>query len=183
MFKKVGTRISGVYVLRTEVFSDLRGQFIKTFHISDFENLGLNISVNEEYYSISQKRVLRGLHFQTPPADHEKVVYCSYGKVMDVVVDIRKGSPAYGMHEVFELSSDNGEMLFIPKGCAHGFYVLSDIAVMMYKVSSVYSSENDTGILWNSVGIDWPDENPIISARDNSFVKFEDFNSPFYYKR
>jgi dTDP-4-dehydrorhamnose 3,5-epimerase len=176
------TLIPGCYELQPNAFKDERGFFIKTFHRDVFEYNGLETNFVEEYYSFSHKGVLRGLHFQLPPMDHVKLVYCVYGRVLDVIVDLRVGSPTYGDFEIFELSDEQANMVYIPKGLAHGFYVLSESAIMMYKVSTVYSPEHDTGILWNSIGIPWPDEKPIISKRDSEFLAFKDFKSHFSYQ-
>ncbi|MDW7973331.1 MAG: dTDP-4-dehydrorhamnose 3,5-epimerase [Thermodesulfovibrio sp.] len=165
-----------------KILRDERGYFVKTFHFDVFQELGLETDFKEEYYSYSIKRVLRGLHFQIPPKDHVKVVYCIYGKILDVVVDLRIGSPTYGHYEMIELSSDKANMIYIPKGLAHGFYTLSDFAIVVYKVTTTYSPDHDTGILWNSLNIPWPDEKPIISRRDSGFIPFADFNSPFIYQ-
>lgn len=175
------TKISGCYELVPKVFRDIRGTFIKTFHTEIFQSYGLDCQFAEEYYSCSYQNVLRGLHFQTPPKDHTKVVYCVMGSVMDVVVDLRVGSPTYGEFEVFDLNAETANLVYIPPGLAHGFYVKSDMAIVMYKVSTVYAPENDSGLLWNSVGIPWHIEDPIISKRDSEFVKFTDFDSPFVY--
>ena len=175
------TKISGCYELTPKVFTDVRGTFVKTFHENVFQDYGLDTNFTEEYYSNSHKNVLRGLHFQTPPRDHTKVVYCVLGEVMDVVVDLRVGSPTYGKFETFNLSAEKANLVYVPRGLAHGFYVTSDLAIMMYKVSTVYCPENDAGLLWNSIGIPWLSENPIMSKRDREFVKFADFDSPFVY--
>lgn len=177
------TKIPGCFELIPKIFKDERGFLVKVYHQNVFENNDLETNFVEEYYSFSYKGVLRGLHFQLPPMDHVKLVYCVLGKVLDAVVDLRIGSPTYGQFETFELSSDKANMIYIPKGLAHGFYVLSENAIMMYKVTTVYSPEHDTGILWNSIGITWPDEKPIISKRDREFKPFKDFKSPFVYKR
>jgi dTDP-4-dehydrorhamnose 3,5-epimerase len=137
------------------------------------------LKYKEEYYSISHKGVLRGLHFQLPPAEHEKIVYCPFGRVLDAVVDLRKNSATYGEYALIELSGEKGNMLYIPKGMAHGFYTCSDQAIMMYKVTSMYSPEEDSGILWNSAGIPWPNENPILSNRDKNLKPFKFFMTPF----
>lgn len=179
VFEKRLIPIEGCFEVKPIIREDFRGRFIKTFHKEESATIGLPMFYAEEYYSTSCKGVLRGLHFQLPPADHEKLVYCSYGEVLDVVVDLRKESATYGQYELISLSAEKGNMLYIPKGLAHGFYVLSDLAVMMYKVTSVYHSECDSGILWDSVGIPWPDTNPIISERDRGFQRLADFDSPF----
>jgi dTDP-4-dehydrorhamnose 3,5-epimerase len=171
--------ISGCYELLPKVFLDERGTFVKTFHEDIFRDCGLETNFAEEYYSVSYKNVIRGLHFQLPPKEHTKIVYCVQGSVQDVVVDLRIQSPTYGKFEIFSLSAEKANMVYIPIGLAHGFEVLSETAIMMYKVSSVYSPEHDTGILWNSVNIPWQTRNPIISQRDQSFIEFPNFRSLF----
>lgn len=177
------TKISGCFEILPKVLKDERGIFIKTFHQDVFKENGLETDFLEEYYSFSYKRVLRGLHFQMPPMDHVKLVYCVSGKVLDVVVDLRVGSPSYGDFEIFKLSDEKANMIYIPKGLAHGFYVLSENTIMIYKVTTIFSPEHDTGILWNSVGVPWPDEKPIISKRDSEFKAFKDFKNPFIYQK
>lgn len=179
LIEKKETKLKGCFKLSPTIHNDIRGSFIKTFHEDIFQKYELPLVYKEEYYSISHKGVLRGLHFQVPPADQEKIVYCPFGEVIDVVVDLRKNSHTYGQYEIFRLTPENGNMLYIPKGMAHGFYVLSDLAVMMYKATSKYLAAYDSGILWNSVKIPWPDINPIMSNRDRSFLKFSEFTSPF----
>lgn len=176
------TKIPGCFELLPKLFRDERGLFVKTFHENFFKENGLEMHSAEEFYSFSHKRVLRGLHFQLPPMDYVKLVYCVHGKVLDTVVDLRVGSPAYGDFENFELSDEQANMVYIPKGLAHGFYVMSESAIMMYKVSTSYSPQHDTGILWRSANIPWPDESPIVSERDSGFIALENFKSPFIYK-
>ena len=178
-FTKNETLIPGCFEIRPVVRADERGRFVKTFHEPDFRELGLETGFKEEYYSVSGKGVLRGLHFQRPPMDHVKLVYCVRGKVFDAVLDLRKDSPAYGKHAAVELSAEKANMLYLPRGVAHGFYTLTEDAVMMYKVTTVYSPEHDCGILWNSAGIPWPDSSPNISSRDSSFTNFNDFETFF----
>ncbi len=173
--------IAGCFELQPKVFHDGRGTFVKTFHKDFFSELGIQTEWAEEYYSISRQGVLRGLHFQLPPHDHEKLVYCVAGKVMDVVVDLRYGSPTYGQCVTFELNSEAASMVYIPRGLAHGFYTISDTATMMYKVSTVYAPDHDAGILWNSVNVRWPVKEPIMSKRDSEFSPFSCFTSPFCY--
>lgn len=177
------TALAGCLEIQNDRFIDHRGIFVKTFHKNVFKQYGLVTSFSEEYYTVSEKSVIRGLHFQLPPAEHEKIVYCSAGAVMDVVVDLRKGSPTYGYFEQIRLSSDEANMLYIPKGFAHGFEVLSDTAIMMYKVTSVYAPERDNGILWNSLSIPWNTQEPIMSDRDQGFGEFKDFVTPFVFER
>lgn len=175
------SKIDACFEVFPRIIKDERGAFIKTFHKDTFLQYGLETNFVEEYYSVSRKGVLRGLHFQVPPSDHVKLVYCTVGEVMDVVVDLRLGSPSYGQHEIFYLNSEKANMVYIPKGLAHGFYVMSQEAILMYKVSTMYSPEHDKGILWSSVEVPWIDTNPIVSVRDSQFPSFENFDSPFKY--
>ena len=170
MFDLKSCKLSGCFEILPKKFDDARGRFVKVFHVQTFTKLGLETNFAEEYYSVSHKNVIRGMHFQLPPMDHVKIVYC---------VDLRVGSPTYGQHVVFELCASKANSIYIPKGMAHGFFARSDEAIMVYKVSSVYSPEHDAGILWNSVGIPWPRMAPLLSARDKRFPSIENFNSPF----
>ncbi len=179
MFDIKTCKIQGCLELQPKVFADNRGKFVKVFHEQAFANLGLETHFVEEYYSISNKNVIRGLHFQLPPMDHVKMVYCVQGEVMDVVVDLRIDSPTYGQHVTFELSSTKANSIYIPKGMAHGFCALSENAIMVYKVSTVYSPDQDAGISWDSVDIKWPTKDICISDRDKSFEPLENFKSPF----
>ncbi|MDD5010597.1 MAG: dTDP-4-dehydrorhamnose 3,5-epimerase [Phycisphaerae bacterium] len=182
MFEITKKKISGCYEIRTTSFKDKRGQFIKTFHKPTFESYGLAVDFAEEFYSLSAKNVLRGLHFQLPPHDHDKIIFCLAGKAFDVVLDIRKGSPTFGKYETFELSPENFNMVYISRGLAHGFYAAEHNTLLFYKVTTVHTPDFDSGIHWDSAGINWPCRNPIVSARDNSFQKFDDFKSPFTFK-
>jgi len=176
------TNIPGCYEILPEVLKDERGLFVKTFHQNFFAENGLETHFAEEYYSYSRNDVLRGLHFQLPPYDHTKLVYCVSGEVMDAVVDLRMGSPTYGKFKVVTMRSEKANMIYIPPGLAHGFYVKSSNAILMYKVTTVYSPNHDAGILWNSAEIPWPINTPIISKRDSEFVTFANFKSPFYFQ-
>lgn len=173
------SKISGCFNITPNVLSDDRGSFVKTFHKEIFDEQGLESDFQEEYYSVSNRGVLRGMHFQTPPHEHAKLVYCISGHVMDAVIDLRSGSTTYGQYDVFDLKSDTANILYIPPGLAHGFYTISEQATLVYKVTTVYAPENDTGIRWDSAGIPWPDKNPLLSPRDQSFQKLDDFSSPF----
>lgn len=176
------TSIEDCYVLEPKVIKDKRGTFVKTFHEDVFGKYNLATNFKEEYYSVSHKGVLRGMHFQTPPYDHVKLVYCVVGKVLDVVVDLRINSNTYGKFEMFDLNADTANMIYIPKGMAHGFYVVSDSAIMMYKVTTTYHPENDSGVKWDSIGIPWPNVNPIISERDQKFKTLNQIEKLFFYK-
>ncbi len=182
MFALNPSTIKGCFELQPKVFEDTRGRFVKVFHELGYAEQGLETHFAEEYYSISNKNVIRGMHFQLPPMDHVKVVYCVQGEVMDVVVDLRIGSPTYGQYAIFELSAAKANSIYIPKGMAHGFCVLSELAIMVYKVSTIYSPEHDAGISWDSMGISWPTMNANLSLRDHNFPKFAQFDSPFKYE-
>jgi dTDP-4-dehydrorhamnose 3,5-epimerase len=173
------SKLDGCVELQPKVMEDARGRFVKVFHEEAFAAAGLATDFAEEYYSVSHKNVIRGMHFQLPPMDHVKVAYCIAGAVLDAVVDLRVGSPTYGQFALFELSADKANSIYIPKGMAHGFCALTDQAVMVYKVGTVYSPAHDAGVLWNSMGIPWPTEQPVISARDTGFPALADFTSPF----
>lgn len=173
------TSIEGCLILVPSKQSDERGTFVKTFHKPTFDEMGLVTSYREEYYSTSRKNVLRGLHFQSPPYDHIKVVYCIRGSVLDAVLDLRVDSPSYGHYETFELDDEECRMVYIPPGLAHGFYTLSDSAIMVYKVTTAHHPEYDHGVRWDSAGIPWPTDAPIVSQRDSKFPKFHEYTSPF----
>ena len=173
------TNLEGVLELFIKSFEDDRGSFVKTYDYKTFSENGITENFVEEFFTISKKGVFRGMHFQTPPHDHSKLVYCTSGEVIDFVTDLRINSETYGKTIQFSLSAEKYNMVYIPKGFAHGFYVLSEVATMVYKVSSLHSPKHDTGILWNSLQITLPTDNLIISNRDNVFVSFSDFISPF----
>jgi len=177
--KFIESEILGCYEILPQIISDERGSFVKTFHKDTFVEKGLEYDFVEEYYSISKKGVLRGMHFQLPPYQHTKMVYCIGGNVMDVVVDLRKKSESYGKYSVFDLSAEKNNIIYIPVGCAHGFYTLSESATMIYKVNSMYNADHDSGIRWNSIGIQWPSSKPLVSIRDQNLQIWKDFNNPF----
>ncbi len=165
-------------ILETKGLEDHRGAFIKTFHADAFSKLGLPVDWKEEFYSTSRKDVLRGMHFQLPPHDHDKLVYCIRGRVLDVLLDLRRGGD-FGKTASVELSAGNRRLLFIPKGIAHGFLALEDDCVMVYKTTTVHAPTHDAGVHWRSFGFDWPIRDPIISVRDEGFPQFNEFASPF----
>ena len=173
------TGLAGFRVVHAKVREDARGSFTKVYHEAAFRELGLATDFREEYYSVSKKDVLRGLHFQLPPADHEKLVWCMSGEVLDVVLDLRRASATYGEHRCFTLTGGSGMMRYIPRGMAHGFLTRSEEAVMVYKVTSVYAPDFDVGIRWDTAGIDWGVSSPLLSERDQGFVSLADFSSPF----
>lgn len=179
MFSKIETPIPGLFVLQPRIFKDNRGDFIKTYHTGLFQEAGLNFTPKEEFFSVSARGVLRGMHFQIPPFAHSKLVYSVTGRVLDVLLDLRRTSPTYGQTYSRELSATNRELLFIPEGIAHGFLTLEDASTMIYLTSVVHAPNHDTGILWNSFGFRWPTETPIISAKDANLPAWAKFESPF----
>jgi dTDP-4-dehydrorhamnose 3,5-epimerase len=181
MFDVVETSIPGCLKLAPIVREDSRGRFVKVFHDESFAEHRMTAKFAEQYYSRSHKGVLRGLHFQEPPFDHSKLVYCVEGVVIDAVVDLRVGSPSYGEHVLIELSAERANQVFVPAGLAHGIYVASETAMIVSNTSTVYAPDADKGIAWDSAGIDWPDVEPILSQRDASLPTLSDYESPFRY--
>jgi dTDP-4-dehydrorhamnose 3,5-epimerase len=168
-------------IIEMPAFTDKRGEFVKPFNDSFFKSVGIDFVLKESYFSLSKKDVIRGMHFQTPPHQHSKIVFCPRGAILDVIVDLRKGSPEYGKCYPQELSESNHLAYYIPEGFAHGFKSLTDDAITYYLVSSEYSQPNDTGIRYDSIGFDWGVGAPIISDRDLSFPTIEAFDSPFVF--
>lgn len=173
------TPIEGLFVLQTENHEDNRGSFQKLFNRDFFAEHSLATDFCELYYSVNHKDVVRGMHFQTPPADHVKLVYVSHGRIKDAIVDIRKGSTTYGKCFAIELDDKQGKYLYIPKGLAHGFVSLEDDTIVNYAQTSCYDCEHDCGIDSMSVGVDWGIANPIRSGRDLTFPSLDKFESPF----
>lgn len=179
MWKFTPIPLADAYVIDQPAFYDDRGSFVKTFHETTLAEHGIQFQLKESYFSLSKKDVIRGMHFQTPPHQHAKIVFCPQGAILDVIVDLRKASPTYGQYYAQELSAANHKAYYIPEGFAHGFKSLTDDAITYYLVSSEYSKEHDTGILYNTFGFDWGIEHPIISERDLSFEMLQNFNSQF----
>lgn len=184
MIEVLKTDIEGVLIIEPKVFGDARGYFLESFNAKDFaEKTGLNINFVQDNESMSSYGVMRGLHFQNPPYTQSKLVRCVKGAVLDVAVDIRKGSPTYGKHVAVELTEDNHRQFFVPRGFAHGFAVLSETAVFQYKCDNFYAPQADGGIsiLDNSLGIDWkiPTDKALLSDKDTKHSLLKDFDSPF----
>ena len=177
--KLAKTDISGVFCIHGMRQDDLRGSFLKTFNSDFYSNNNLNYIWEEDFFSISKKGTIRGLHFQTPPHEQEKLVVCLQGAVIDVLCDIRKNSLTYGQVLSIRLDATESKAIYIPKGIAHGFLALQNETILNYKVSRVYKKEADQGILWNSINFKWPITDPIISQRDMNFISFSNFKSPF----
>ncbi len=181
----VKTAIEGLVIIEPKVFRDVRGYFFESFSQREFEEKVRKINFVQDNESMSSYGVMRGLHFQRPPFTQSKLVRCVKGKVLDVAVDIRKGSPTYGQHVAVELSEDNHRQFFVPRGFAHGFVVLSDVAVFQYKCDNFYAPEVDGGISIkdSSLGINWqiPVDDAILSEKDINHICLKDFDSPFDY--
>ena len=179
-FRAIETGFPGLVLLQPRVVSDPRGLFVKTFHEDSFRDLGITFEPREEFYSVSAKGVLRGMHFQVPPAAHSKLVYCPQGRVLDVLLDMRRESPKFGQAFSCELDAAKREILYIPVGFAHGFLALEENSMMMYKIDAMHAPEHDKGIVWDSFGFNWPiEKTPILSDRDRQFPRWTDFQSPF----
>jgi len=181
------TRIPDIFRLTPRRYSDARGYFMETFQLTCFQNMtGAQVDFVQENQSLSLKRnTIRGLHFQGPPKSQGKLVRCVKGRILDVAVDIRQGSPSYGQSVSLELSSDNDHQLWIPSGFLHGFRTLEDNTIVSYQCTETYSPEHEGAVLWNDpdIEVDWGIESPSsISERDLAASRFADFKSPFHYE-
>ena len=184
----IKTNIEGVLIFEPKVFNDARGYFFESFSQREFDEkvapiLGHTIRFVQDNESMSSYGVMRGLHFQRPPFTQSKLVRCVKGAVLDVAVDIRKGSPTFGQHVAVELTGDNHRQFFISKGFAHGFAVLSETAVFQYKCDEFYHPEADGGIsiMDQSLGINWkiPTDQALLSEKDTKHKMLANFDSPF----
>jgi len=179
----IKTGLEGVVIIEPKVFKDARGYFFESFSKRDFEEKVGKIDFVQDNESMSSYGVMRGFHFQKGPHAQSKLVRCVKGRVLDVAIDIRKGSATYGQHVAVELSEGNHRQLFIPRGFAHGFAVLSETAVFQYKCDNFYAPESEGGISIadSSLGIDWqiPAESAVLSEKDTKHPLFKDFVSPF----
>ncbi len=178
------TSIEGLIVIEPHVFRDGRGYFFESFNAREFaEATGLQVSFVQDNQALSQYGVLRGLHFQLPPHSQAKLVSVVRGKVLDVAVDLRKGSPTYGRYEAVELSEDNHLQVYIPHGFAHGYLVLSETALFQYKCDSFYAPASEGGLAWDDpdIGIEWPIDRQeiLLSEKDSKRGLLIDFDTPF----
>lgn len=181
----IKTAIDGLVIIEPKVFKDARGYFFESFSQREFEQKVRKINFVQDNESMSSYGVMRGLHFQRPPYSQSKLVRCVKGRVLDVALDIRKGSPTYGEHVAVELSEDNHRQFFVPRGFAHGFVVLSETAIFQYKCDNFYAPEADGGINIKdeSLGIDWQiaTEDALLSEKDLKHLCLKEFDSPFDY--
>lgn len=177
----IKTPISDLLIVQPAIFEDARGYFFESYNKRIFSGIGLNMEFVQDNQSLSNKGVLRGLHFQSPPHAQGKLVRVIKGAVLDVVVDIRKNSATYGSHYSLELTEKNKTMLWIPAGFAHGFATLEDNTIFFYKCTDVYNKQSEGTIQWNdeNLGINWNVVSPIISEKDKHGQAFAGFVSPF----
>ena len=172
------TKLEGAFLIKLQVFEDERGFFLENYSAKKFKEAGIeNVFVQDNHTMSVQKGVLRGLHFQKPPYTQAKLVRVTSGKVLDVIVDLRKDSKTFGQWQSFELSAKNFLVLFVPRGFAHGFCTLEENTEFEYKCDNFYAPESDSGIIWNDgdLKIDWPIENPILSEKDQKQQTFGEF--------
>jgi dTDP-4-dehydrorhamnose 3,5-epimerase/CDP-3, 6-dideoxy-D-glycero-D-glycero-4-hexulose-5-epimerase len=177
--KTQDTGIEAVKLIHQFRADDQRGSFVKTFHHSSLKAQGIDFELRESFYSVSVKDVIRGMHFHHPPYDHDKVVFCTEGVILDVALDLRKEAGTYGQCVSAELSFENNQALFIPKGFAHGFLTLSESATTFYLVSGEYNQQADDGVRFDSIAFNWPVKQAIVSERDRLFTSLNEFHSPF----
>ncbi|MBW9156983.1 dTDP-4-dehydrorhamnose 3,5-epimerase [Clostridium tagluense] len=185
-FNFIESEINGIYIIEPKVFGDNRGYFMETYNKNDFFEAGLTMEFVQDNESKSKKGVLRGLHFQTKHTQG-KLVRVTDGQVFDVAVDLRKGSPTFGKWEGVILTAENKKQFYVPEGFAHGFLVMSDVAVFNYKCTDYYAPEYDSGVLWNDedIAIEWPlegIEEILLSDKDKIQIKLKDLEIPFEYK-
>ena len=181
--KFTNTFIKGLFIIKPTVFDDSRGYFLESYNKTNYERVIGEVKFVQENQSKSHKGVLRGLHFQKPPHTQSKLVHCVEGTVLDVALDLRKNSKTFGHFETTVLSDENKEQLFIPRGFAHGFVVLSETAIFSYKVDNYYNPDSESGIIWNDhdLNIDWKINKAEIrvSEKDSKLSTFNNFLSPF----
>jgi len=173
------TFIEDLLIIEPQLFKDERGFFYESYNKN---NLDIDFDFVQDNESKSYKGVIRGLHFQAPPFEQTKLVRCVSGNILDVAVDLRTNSKTYGKSFSIELSSENNRQLFVPKGFAHGFQVLSETAIVSYKVDNYYNPDSDSGLIWNDkdLSIDWNlDLKPILSKKDLKLISFKELKSPF----
>ena len=182
-FEFIKQEIPEIIIIRPKMIEDNRGFLMEIYKYSEFKKIGITEKFVQDNHSKSLKGVLRGLHFQKHPKAQGKLVRCLKGELFDVAVDIRKESPTYGKWVSAILSEENKEMIWIPKGFAHGFLAISNEAEIQYKITEEYSAENDQGIIWNdkTINISWPINNPILSKKDCELPELKNIDNNFIY--
>lgn len=181
MFKTIESKLPGCFEIEFKGINDLRGSFTKTFHKEMYQKMNINSELGEEFFIYSHKNVFRGMHFQNPPKEISKIVYCVMGRVTDYLVDLRIGSPTFGQWTSYELDSDKPRAIFVAKGIAHGYMVKSDFALMQYKSSDVYNPECDDAISYRGFSFEKEIVEPILSERDIKAPTFDNFKSTFIF--
>jgi dTDP-4-dehydrorhamnose 3,5-epimerase len=169
----ISTDFNDLYVLQFDVFTDNRGEFVKTIHKDTFIASNLNYQFQESFFSISHKNVFRGMHYQLPPNDHVKLVTVIKGRIIDVALDLRSNSPQFGRYFTIELSESNRKGLYLGSGFAHGFLSLENDTIVEYHTSTVQNKDSEAGVRWDSFGLTLSTNQPIISNRDESFLPFD----------
>ncbi len=177
----IETKIKGLLIIKPKVFADSRGYFFESYNEGVFKKHGVDVHFVQDNQSLSNAGVLRGLHLQAPPFAQGKLVRVITGAVLDIAVDIRKGSPTYGEHIAIELTEENKTMFYIPPGFAHGFLTLRDNTIFSYKCTNLYNKDSERTVLWNDsdLKIDWNIKDPILSEKDITGTPFKSFDSPF----
>ena len=177
------TKLEGVYILEPRVFGDERGWFMETYSKIKTPEIAACDFVQDNHSYSKEKGILRGIHFQNGEHAQAKLVRCIRGAVLDVAVDLRKGSPTYMQWEAVELSAENKKQLFIPRGFGHGFLTLTEDVEFVYKTDNYYNYESDRSIIWNDpdIGVDWGTENPVLSEKDSSAPRLRDSDCSFRY--
>lgn len=173
------TAIQGVFVVDLFQATDARGSFVKTFYQPAFDALGLDSTFRESYFSVNDQGVIRGMHFQRPPHDHIKMVYCTRGALLDVVLDLRKSSATCGQSIGIELSENSAQAVYMPRGVAHGFCSLAQHTTMIYLTGTPHHPASDAGVRFDSFGFQWPAAAPIVSERDLALPTFAALENPF----
>jgi len=178
---QIDSYLNGVLHIKPKVHQDHRGHFFESFRKDSLQEFGVDLEFVQDNQSLSQKNILRGLHYQTPPYAQGKLVRVINGAVRDVVLDIRKSSSTFGQFKVFDLTEQNFEMLYVPPGFAHGFATLEDHTIFTYKCTDYYNPESEGGVLWSApeLEIPWGIEDPVLSEKDKHLPSFSDFQSPF----
>jgi dTDP-4-dehydrorhamnose 3,5-epimerase/CDP-3, 6-dideoxy-D-glycero-D-glycero-4-hexulose-5-epimerase len=176
--KQATELLPGAFHVPLPRFADARGEFVKTHAFTAMATLGITFELREAFYSVSHRDVIRGMHFQAPPHDHDKIVYCADGAALDVLLDLRPG-PGYGRVASVRLDAATPSLVFMPKGIAHGFRALADHTMMFYQVSTEHAPASDAGVRFDSFGFDWQCAAPIVSERDLKHPAFADLVSPF----
>ena len=169
------TNIAGLFLIEALRFEDLRGELIKPFNFDQYSRLDVNLDFKETWFTKSKKDVIRAMHLQIEEMACEKLVSVINGSVIDVVLDLRPNSETYGNYFEIELNDKNPKALYIPQGCAHGYRVLENNTITMYKATKVHSVKHDLGIKWDSFGYDWNIKNPILSDKDLNLIEFKDY--------